>query len=383
MRRPEIFAILLACFLLLVPGDPPSNREGIPMGNSVGSRFAGEPFPEEAMAGLLSRHRVPGVSLALIGRGAILWARGYGVCRAGGFQAVNRKTLFQAASISKPVAAAAALRMAEAGRLSLDSDVNRILRSWKVPETGFASGPPVTLRRLLSHSAGLSVWGFPGYPAGAEVPSLLQVLNGEKPANTAPVRPEGEAGQVFRYSGGGYAVVQLLMTEAAGESFPALMREWVLAPAGMRDSTFEQPLPARRAARAATGHESGGEPLEGSWHTYPEMAAAGLWTTPSDLARFAIEIRRSYLGASKGFLSPALAGEMVKRQAGEYGLGFQVPEGRERRFRHRGGNAGYRALLEMSVDSGDGIAVMTNADSGDALIEEILAAAASTRTGLR
>jgi len=339
-----------------------------------GHVIVGEPIPESVLLTSMERNHVPAVSIAVIRGGEIDWARGYGVREAGSADRVNDETLFQAASISKPVTAAAALRMVEAGELSLDESVNQRLRSWKVPENEFTAKRPVTLRELLSHSAGLTVHGFPGYPQDAGLPTLVQILNGEMPANTEPVRVDIEPGTKFRYSGGGYIVAQQLMTDVEAQPFPNLMKKLVLQPAGMTGSTYEQPLAEGWRSRAAVGHSSKGEPMKGRWYTYPELAAAGLWTTPTDLARFAIEIRRSYQGASGALLSQAMAQTMLTRQVDNYGLGFALPSKGVFRFQHGGSNIGYRCHLVLSVETGDGVAVMTNGDSGDALFKEIIAA---------
>ncbi|CAN5744330.1 hypothetical protein BH23GEM9_BH23GEM9_11110 [soil metagenome] len=328
---------------------------------------------------LLERMRfynVPGVSIAVIDDGRIAWARAYGVKRAGGTEPVDTATLFQAASISKPVSAIAALRLVEQGRLSLDADVNASLTSWRLEENGFTRRQPVTLRRLLSHNAGLTVHGFRGYASGEDVPTLVQVLGGEQPANSAAVRPDTIPGSIWRYSGGGSSVVQQLMEDITGKSFPALLRELVLEPADMVHSGFEQPLPAHRVAAAATGHRPGGQPVAGAWHTYPEMFAAGLWTTPLDLARLAIEVQRAAAERPGSILSPATAREMLTVQAGAYGLGFGLEPGDGwTGFSHGGANEGYRALL-YAMTNGRGAVVMTNGDNGSPLAAEILRAIA-------
>jgi CubicO group peptidase (beta-lactamase class C family) len=339
-----------------------------------GQVTVGKPIPEAALLPIMARNHVPAVSIAVIRGGGIDWAGGYGVREAGGSDRVDDKTLFQAASISKPVTAAGALRMVETGELSLEEDVNLKLRSWKVPENEFTEKRPVTLRNLLSHSAGLTVHGFPGYPEGVELPTLVQILNGEKPANTEPIRVDIEPGTKSRYSGGGYLVAQQLMMDVAARPFPELMRKLVLEPAGMTSSTFEQPLLQNRRAQAAAGHRSDGKPIAGQWHVYPEMAAAGLWTTPTDLARFAIEIRRAYKGLSDALLSQAMARAMLTRQMDDYGLGFALPSGGVFRFQHGGGNEGYTCFLVLSVETGDGVAVMTNGDSGEVLFKAVIAA---------
>jgi CubicO group peptidase (beta-lactamase class C family) len=368
-----ISAILL-CIVLELSCGSHSYGEGAALRGSV---VAGEPIPESALREAMERAHVPAVSIAVIRAGEIEWARGYGVRKAGGADRVDDGTLFQAASISKPVTAAGALRLVETGALSLDEDANRSLTSWKIPENELTARHPVTLRGLLSHSAGMTVAGFPGYAAGAELPSLVQILDGERPANTAPVRVEIEPGTTFRYSGGGYTVVQLLMEDVTARHFPSLMRELVLEPAGMSNSTFEEPLPRAWWSRAATAHGTNGKPIRGSWRTYPEMAAAGLWTTPTDLARFAIEVWRSYHGTSAKLLSRAAARTMLTRQVGDYGPGFALPSAGVFRFQHGGGNEGYKSYLVLSVETGDGVVIMTNGESGGALIEEIFAAIAA------
>src|SRR5919108_1750591 len=259
-------------------------------------------------------HKVPGVSIAVIDSFRIVWARGYGVREAGGSDSVTTETLFQAASISKPVAALAALRLVQEGVLDLDEDVNRKLKSWKIPESPFTATQPVTLRRLLSHSAGLTVHGFRGYAATEAVPTFLQIVNGEAAANSRAIRVDTFPGARWRYSGGGYTVMQQVLVDVSGKSFPELMRTKVLNPLGMTRSTYEQPLPPHLLGTAASGHRSDGTVVPGKWHTYPEMAAAGLWTTPTDLARYAIEIQLSRAGRSNKILSTAIVNEMLSPQ---------------------------------------------------------------------
>ena len=322
-------------------------------------------------------HRVPGVSVAVIDGGRIAWARGWGETAAGSGVPVDTSTLFQAASISKPVAAAGALRLVEDGVLALDEDVNLRLRSWRVPENRFTATEKVTLRRLLSHSAGTTVHGFPGYGAGVAPPSVVQVLEGGPPANTAAVRVDTFPGSLWRYSGGGTTIVHLLMSDASGRPFAELMRERVLEPAGMRHSTFAQPLPEARRARAAVAHRRDGTPVAGGHHSYPEQAAAGLWTTPSDLARFAIEIQRAFAGEDGRILAPASARRMLATEAGSYGLGFGVAgEGDGLWFMHGGANAGFQSYLAAMAEGGKGVVVMTNGDAGGDLAQEILRAVA-------
>lgn len=327
----------------------------------------------------MRHYRVPGVSIAIIHNGRVEWARGYGVTEAGGSQPVDTATLFQAASISKPIAAIAALRLVEQGHLVLDEDVNPRLASWQVPENEYSHEEKVTLRRILSHTAGLTVKGFRGYAPGEPVPTLRQVLTGAPTANSPAVRVGAMPGSVQRYSGGGYTVAQLLMSDVSGRSFADLMNDLVLRPTQMVHSTFAMPLPGALASLAATGHGPNGAPMAGQWHVYPEQAAAGLWSTPCDLARLAIEVQRSAAGREGGVLSPAMTRQMLTRHGGPYGLGFNlVGEGDGRIFRHSGANMGFRAQLVAYTATGQGAVVMTNSDSGAELADEIMRSIAVT-----
>src|SRR5713226_1634135 len=240
---------------------------------------------------LMKLYNVPGLSMAVIDDYKIVWAKGYGVIETGSSKPVTPETLFQAGSISKPVAATGALYLVEHGKLVLDENVNEKLKTWKVPENDFTKKEKVTLRRLMSHTAGLTVHGFPGYDINGVLPTLVQIFNGEKPANTAPIRADIVPGTKERYSGGGVTIEQQLMMDVTGKAFPTLMRELVLDKLGMADSSYEQPLPPARAAMTASGTYADGRVVHGRWHIYSEMAAAGLWTTPTDLSKFAIKLR--------------------------------------------------------------------------------------------
>lgn len=337
----------------------------------------GQDAPTMSVADRMKHYHVPGVSVAFLDHGQITWTRTYGFADVAAKTPVTPETLFQAASISKPVSALAMLRLVQDGKLSLDEDVNVKLRSWKVPENEFTKEQKVTLRRIVSHSAGLTVHGFPGYASDEAVPTIIQILNGEKPANTAPIRVDALPGTLWRYSGGGYVVMQLLLTEVTGKPFPQLLHDLVLQPAGMTHSTYEQPLPKSLTGAAATPYRSGGEPVNGGPHTYPEMAPAGLWTTPSDLARLAIEVENEYAGKSSKILSQEMIGQMLTPQKGDSGLGFILQNsGAQLLFAHGGANEGYRCDLEAYAETGQGVAIMTNSDSGGGLAEEYLRAVA-------
>ena len=337
----------------------------------------GEPPPSMNLVDRMSFYKVPGVSIAVIDQGRIAWARGYGFADIASKRPVTPETRFQAASISKPVAAAAALHFVEEGKLELDRNVNDYLKSWKVPESDFTHEQKVTLRRILSHSAGLTVHGFPGYEAGKPAPTLLQVLNGGMPAVTEPIRVDIVPGTKWRYAGGGYVVMQQMLIDVLGEPFPEMIQQTVLNRFDMKDSAYSQPLPNDWKPFAATGYRPDSKPVEGDYHTYPELAAAGLWTTPGDLARFAIGIENALAGKSHDVISKGMAEQMLTRQIENDGLGvFLDGHGSTLRFSHGGGNEGFQCLLVAYAETGRGAAIMTNSDRGGELISEIMFAIA-------
>ncbi|HQR29470.1 MAG TPA: serine hydrolase domain-containing protein, partial [Anaeromyxobacteraceae bacterium] len=314
------------------------------------------------LAERMKHHGVPGVSIAIVQGGRIVATRAYGLADRQAGTAMRTDTPMQAASISKAVTAFAAMRMVERGQLGLDSPVNERLASWRIPETPATRARPITLAQLLGHTGGLGVHGYGGYEAGKPLPGILQILDGKPPANSPAVRVEQAPGAGFRYSGGGYTVAQLLMSEVAGQPFPGLMRREVLVPVGMRDSTFEFPLPARLAKRAAAGVMPDGKDVPGRSKVHPESAAAGLWTTPGDLARFAIEVQRAVRGESR-LLGRAPAERMLRDPGPDhYGLGFAiVHENGAAYFGHDGWNDGFSSHL-IANREGDGVAILINAN---------------------
>lgn len=381
-RSARALSLLAALTLVALVSGAPAAAQTRPSADPVRALEAGllpanvprgTALPRWSLAERMEVYHVPGVSVAVVEGGRLVWAHAWGVRRAGGTAPVDTATLFQAASISKPVAALAALSLVQQDRLSLDADVNGYLRTWTLPDAEATRTEKVTLRRLLSHTAGLTVHGFRGYASSEDVPTTVQVLDGDGPANSAPIRADLVPGSQWRYSGGGTTVAQLMMADVTGMSFDAFMRTTVLEPLGLRNSTYTQPLPSGRAANAASGHRSDGSVVEGEWHTYPEQAAAGLWTTPSDLARIAIEVQRAWHGESDRIITQATAREMLTVVDGSYGLGFGIgdQEG-EPTFSHGGANEGFRATFFAFRDGGRGAVIMTNGDGGSGLASEIL-----------
>jgi len=322
-------------------------------------------------------YRVPAVSIALIANGRVEWARAYGLADVASGRPATTQTLFQAGSISKTLTAIGALRLVEQGKLSLDQDANRQLASWEIPQNDHTCAKAVTLRMLLNHSAGVTVHGFAGYAQGQPVPSLLQVLDGVTPANSEPVRVDTAPGSIWRYSGGGYEIVQLMVREASGQPFDRYIKAAVLDPLGMTQSTFA-PLAAVQRNLAATAYYGNGNAVAGRWHNYPESAAASLWSTPSELAAVILEVQQAETGISGKVLSRSMASSMLTRGLGQYGLGLFVDKvGDLTSFGHSGGTEGFRAQLYGYTRFGQGVVIMTNSDNGAALIDEMLGSIAA------
>ena len=331
----------------------------------------GEPIRGKSLADAMAQDHVTAVSIAVIHHGKLAWSRSFGTLSVGGLPATP-DTLFQAASISKPISATAALHLVQQGELSLDGDVNNSLVHWKLPSSKKSEGKSVTLRELLSHTSGINVHGFPGYASGTPVPTALQVLDGVPPATNSPVRIDSVPGKQWDYSGGGYVIVQQMIADATGKPFADVVRETVFSPYGMTHSSFQQPLPAEALSRVATPYEADGSTIAGGPHVYPELAAAGLWTTAADLAQFLLSTQQALLHGNS-VLSPSSARQMVAPGLGDWGLGLEIGGRPEHRyFWHGGGNAGYQCIMTAYEGEGDGAVVMTNSNRGYALANDVI-----------
>ena len=373
MQRILIVAGVMAALAIVRAADDPSPA-------AMMARIENAQVPDrqgldgKTLRQVMERFHVPGVSVAVIKDFAIHWAKGYGVADVESGAAVENNTLFQAASISKPVAAMAVVRAVQDGRFALDDDINTILKSWKIPESELTRGHPVTPRALLSHTSGLGDgFGFPGYHPSAPRPTVVEILNGRTPSNVGPVLMERPPFTAFKYSGGGVTVMQLAMMETFPEPYAALLQRLVLGPIGMSDSTYEQPLSSERDKHAARAHSGGGRAMDAKWHVYPELAAAGLWTTSVDLARFAIEVQKTALGKSSKVLTQASMREMLSPVGvGDYAVGLSVTKiGQGWYFGHGGSNWGFQCDLIAHRLKGYGVAIMTNGDAGRPVIDEI------------
>ena len=371
MRRLFLLGcLILVAFACTATQTPENNQEGA-SSDAVSGRVSDPSVVQQ----LMKQFNVPAVSIAVIKDFKIVATYAYGVADVETGAPVTTATMFQAASISKPVAAMVSLKAVQDGRFSLDQDVNTILKSWKLPDGPFTKERPVTPRSLMSHTSGTGDgFGFPGYAPGATLPSIPQILDGVPPSNLRAVRLERAPLTGFRYSGGAVLIQQLALTDAVGKPFAEIAREWVLDPIGMTNSTFEQPLDPSREKQAARAHSGSGARMGDPWHIYPEQAAAGLWTTPTDLARLAIEVQLSLLGRSNRVLTQTTVREMVSPVGvGPYAVGFQIgKEGEGWYFMHGGSNWGFQCNLIAHRVKGYGAVIMTNSDSGGALIPRLL-----------
>jgi CubicO group peptidase (beta-lactamase class C family) len=326
----------------------------------------------------IKHYNVPGVSIALINDGKIEWAKGYGYFSNDNLHKIDTNTLFQAASISKPVTALAALQLVEKGQLDLDRNINDFLKSWQIPENKFAKQKYVTARMILSHTGGLTVQGFDEvYNSDEKMPTVTEILEGKPPAKSKPVIVDTLPGSSWRYSGGGYTVMQLAIMDITNNDFADYLNKTVLSPLGMNNSTFEVPLPDKYYSNVSNGNDHNGAIVKNKWGNYPQSAAAGLWATPSDLARFAIEIQNSYKGKSNKIISRRMTHEMLTKNLGSWGLGFNVDgKSDSLSFSHGGSHYGYNCEMFAFANLGKGIVIMTNSDNGEKLINEILRSAA-------
>lgn len=316
---------------------------------------------------------VPGVSIAVVRDGKIHFAKGYGMANTTTGTKVTTETLFQAGSISKPLAALGALKLVEEGKLDLDTDVNTYLKNWKVPDNEFTQEQKITLRHLLTHTAGTTVHGFPGYRQTEPMPSTSGVLEGK--GNTDALDIDTKPGTNWRYSGGGYTIMELIVEDVTGMELDVYLDPTILLPLGMSHSTYAQPLPKSKHDMASAAYTSDGKIVEGYWNNYPEQAAAGLWTTPTDLATYYIAIQEIMAGKRTGPLAKTTVEQMLTQHENGWGLGptLKMIDG-TMLFGHGGKNEGFSNNMMGFVNKGDAVVVMTNGDNGTKIMQEILAA---------
>lgn len=332
----------------------------------------GSSFKNLKLDEVMAAYHIPGLSIAIISNYKIIFSKGYGVVTPGSSRPVTPTTLFQAASVSKPVTAMASMALVDKHVLMLDEDVNHFLTTWKVPSNTFTEQHPVTLRELISHRAGVNVHGFAGYNRNQSLPTLIQILDGVKPANNPPIRVTAVPGEQESYSGGGIVIEQLLLTDVTHKPFSAIMDDLVLHKLGMINSTFTQPLASEWRSKAASGTNSNGKAVPNQWFVYPEQGPAGLWTTATNLARFAIGLARACNGTPRAILSQPLAKAMVTPFNDGGAQCFHLDPINKGLFSHNGQNEGFESLLVMNWKTGNGLVLLANSDNGEYLWDILL-----------
>jgi CubicO group peptidase (beta-lactamase class C family) len=326
----------------------------------------------------MKAYNVPSVSIAVIDNGKISWAKAYGLADVAENKSATTQTIYQAASISKSVNAAGVMKLVETNKLSLDKDIRGYLKTWKFPDNQFSNNQTITLRHLMSHTAGLNVHGFGGYEAGTPLPDINQILNGEAPANSRKVEAIYKPNEKVEYSGGGITIIKKIIEDNIDKDYAGLYQKMVLTPLHMTHSTFVQPLPPALTVNAATAYNGEGKALKGKYHVYPEVAPDGLWTTPSDLATFAIGLQQSLDSNKHSFLQPATVRTMLTPVTAKdnNALGFFIETAdTEKFFQHSGGNEGFRCILFAGETNHQGVVVMINSDNGGILGEIVNAVA--------
>jgi CubicO group peptidase (beta-lactamase class C family) len=327
----------------------------------------------------MQHYKVMGLNIAVIDNYQIEWAKGYGMADTSEMRFVAANTLFQAGSVSKSLNALGVLKLADDNKIDLNTDINTYL-SWKFSYDSISHGKKITPIQLIGHTSGLSIRGFDGYDRGDTIPTIVEIIEGKKPANSPPIRSLYEPGLRFEYSGGGSTVSQLMIADVAKMSYDKFMQENILKPIGMKNSFFGVPDKTKKKLELATAYSPTGAELPGKYKIHPEMAAAGLWTTPTDIARFIIESQLSYEGRSNKVLSNKTTRLMLDPYVAtnstslpKYGgLGVFVEEKNgEKYFLHKGGNVGFVCIYYGSMDGGKGIAVMINSNN-DKILQEVV-----------
>ncbi|BCW90884.1 D-aminopeptidase [Alphaproteobacteria bacterium SO-S41] len=322
----------------------------------------------------LAHYKCPAVGVAAIKDGRLDWAAGYGVRGREDPRPVNADTIFMLASCSKPVCAMVVLQQVERGLVDLDVDVNKYLKRWQIPQNEFTSGETVTLRRMLSHTAGLSINGWPVIPHGGQIPTIYDILEGRPPSIHPAVVVNKPPGGTHRYSGGGFLLAEMLIEDQTGRKFDELADELIFGPLGMANTTFTHPLPERLRGNVAGGHRMDGSAIPGGWMISVDKGAGGIMGSAADFATFQIACRDAWLGKPGAILTQSLAKEMMTPQANStFGLGWGLSgSGATLRFRHGGSNDGYQSETTCYLESGDGGVAITNAVSGIFLYNEVL-----------
>ncbi|WP_297337873.1 serine hydrolase domain-containing protein [Algoriphagus sp.] len=338
-------------------------------------KFLEEPESLSSLTDKMEAYHIPALSLAVINQGKIAWTETYQNENFKQQIKLDSTSIFQAASLSKPVTFLAALRMHTAEKIDLDKNIQDYLKEFVLPIGKQTPANPVTFRNIFSHTSGISPGGYQGYGRDVEMPTDLDVLKGSAGVNTSPIEVITAPNEILAYSGGAYTLAELALQDIFNDDFSTILKEWILEPAGMENTEFTQPLPESETHRVAKGYTQSGELIEGGWRNHPEQAAAGLWSNSSDLAKFLIEIYNAYQGNSSIFSTSAIKTILSHERDGHvYGFIVNRSEN-DISLTHYGGNAGYRTGMTISLTSGNGLVYLINSDNGGALGNELLLSA--------
>lgn len=338
-------------------------------------KFLGEDENFSSISDKMSAYDIPALSLAVIHQGKIEWAEIYQNANFPKEPKLDCASIFQAASLSKPVTFLAAVRMHAAGEIDLDENIENYLKDFKLPQGKQTAENPVTFRNIFSHTSGISAGGYQGYAKNLAIPSDLDILRGNEGVNTPAIEVISTPNEKLAYSGGAYTLAELALQDIHGAEFSNIMKKWILEPAGMQNSEFTQPLVDSKFNQVAKGHTQTGDVLDSGWRNHPEQAAAGLWSNAIDMAKFLIEIYNAYQGKSSIFSQSDIQSILSHERDGHiYGFILNRTDD-DISITHYGGNAGYRTGMTISLTSGNGLVYLTNSDNGGALGNELLLSA--------
>lgn len=337
--------------------------------------FLGESENFSSIEDKMLAYNIPALSLAVINQGEIEWADVYQNTNFSDEQKLSSSSIFQAASLSKPVTFLAALRMHSAGEIDLDKNIEDYLKDFELPQGKQTAENPVTFRNLFAHTSGITPGGYQGYAKDLVVPSDIDILRGTEGVNSPAINVITLPNETLAYSGGAYTLAELALQDIYNDEFSNIMEKWILEPAGMKHSEFTQPLPASKANQVAKGYVQSGDVLDGGWRNHPEQAAAGLWSNATDMAKFLIEIYNAYQGKKSIFSQSDIKSILSQERDGQV-YGFILNRsGDDVSITHYGGNAGYRTGMTIDLTSGNGLVYLINSDNGGALGNELFLSA--------
>ena len=324
---------------------------------------------------LLKRYMVAGVSFAVLRHFQLAYTQCEGLLCHDNNEPIWPDTLFQGASISKIFATVLTLRLVEQGLLDLDKPVNSYLKSWKLPENEWTQDRPVTIRHILSHYSGINVPTYAGYFREGPIPTFRDILEGSEPSIEPAVAVEEPVDEQFIYSTGAFAVLQMIIEDVCNEGFESIIHREIIQPLSLHRTCFSQPIPEELHPNSACGHRSDGQPVAGNWFVYPTLAGSAIWTTPTDLAKFALHLQIILHDESPGLIQhQTLREALTPHRDPHFGLGFALyyNKGPGTFFGHTGNTEGFRSMFIAHESNGNGAFILANSDNADHVIKEII-----------